>query len=69
MFEKAALVDREGEQVTLDVGERDGYIVIGITIAGDAADTGTCLLEPVAAVALVQALQAASARAKVKRES
>jgi hypothetical protein len=35
-----------GAQVTLDVGARNGYVVIGLTIAGVAADTRTCLLAP-----------------------
>jgi hypothetical protein len=69
LLEKVALAYREGEPVTLDVGEREGYVVIDLTIAGDATDTRTCLLEPVAAAAFVQALQEAIARAKVKRES
>jgi hypothetical protein len=35
-----------GAQVTLDVGARNGYVAIGLTIAGVAADTRTCLLAP-----------------------
>jgi hypothetical protein len=42
LFEKVVLAYREGEQVTLDVGERDRYIVIGITIAGGADRTRMC---------------------------
>jgi hypothetical protein len=69
LFEKVVLAAGDGERLTLDVGERDGYIVIDITIPGDAAGRRTCLLEPVAAAAFVRALQDAMVRAQIKRES
>ena len=66
LFEKVLLAYRGGERVTLDVGERDGYVVIGLN---DGDNAQACLLEPPEASQVVIALRAAIARAKVKRES
>ena len=69
LFEKVVRACRGGESVTLDVGERDGYVVIGLTKAGEGGDARACLLDLPDAAEVVQAMQAAIARAKVKRES
>ena len=60
---------RGGEKVTLDVAERDGYVVIGLSPLADPEGARGCLLEPAVAATVVQALEQAIARAKVKRES
>ena len=69
LLEKTVLAYRGGEQVTLGVGERDGHVVIGLTIVGGSGDARACLLDPSDAGDVVQALQEAIARAKVRRES
>ena len=53
LFEKVVRAYRAGESVTLDVGERDGYVVIGLTMVGENGDTRACLLEPADAGAVV----------------
>ena len=68
LFERVVAAYRGGEQVTLDVGERDGYVVIGLTLVGGIDATRACLLEPADASALVQALDQAISRANAKRE-
>jgi hypothetical protein len=66
------LVDgyRGGEKVTLDVGERDGSVVIGLTVVGDTTSGArACLLQPAVAKSVVQALEEAISRANMKRAS
>ena len=54
------LAYRGGERVTLDVGERDGDVVIGLTPVGNSDDARACLREPPEASEVVSALQEAS---------
>jgi hypothetical protein len=66
------LVDgyRGGEKVTLDVGERDGSVVIGLTVVGDTTSGArACLLQPAVAKSVVQALEEAISRANMNRAS
>ncbi len=61
---------RGGEKVTLDVGERDGSVVIGLTVVGDTTSGArACLLQPAVAKSVVQALEEAISRANMKRAS
>jgi hypothetical protein len=47
---------RGGEKLTLDVGERDGYVVIGLKLVGVDDGGRAWLLDATDAVALAQAL-------------
>jgi hypothetical protein len=70
LFEVVADGYRGGEKVTLDVGERDGSVVIGLTVVGDTAGGArACLLQPAVAESVVHALEEAISRANVKRAS
>jgi hypothetical protein len=69
LFETVVDAYRRGEKMTLDVGERDGYVVIGLTILGDDNSPRACMLTPADAEAVVQALHEAIGRANKKRES
>jgi len=70
LFEVVVDGYRGGEKVTLDVGERDGWVVIGLTVVGDTTGGArVCLVEPAVAQSVVQALEEAISRANVKRAS
>ncbi len=69
LFEVVFDAYRRGEKVTLDVGARDGDVVIGLTVIGDPAGPRACVLEPGVATTVLNALEEAIVRANAQRAS
>ena len=69
LFEVVVDAYRRGEKITLEVGERGGYVVIGLTVIGDPAGPRVCIVEPGVAKAVVDALEKAIVRADAKGAS